>query len=54
MEYRPQPVSAQGRSCSEVGGMTFHRGTRRLYIIEKSLPEFNVDDQAIVHVWQVN
>jgi hypothetical protein len=45
---------AQGRSCSEVGGMTFHRGTRRLYIIEKSLPEFNVDDQAIVHVWQVN
>ena len=43
-----------GHSCSEVGGMTFDREKRRLFIIEKSLPSYNVDDQAIVHVWQVN
>ena len=45
---------ADGYSCSEVGGMAFDRKNRRLFIIEKSLPSYNVDDQAIVHVWQVN
>ena len=45
---------ADGYSCSEVGGMAFDRENRRLFIIEKSLPSYNVDDQAIVHVWQVN
>jgi hypothetical protein len=43
-----------GRSCSELGGVTYDPVGRRLYVIEKSLPAYNIDDQAVVHVWQVN
>jgi len=45
---------AQGHSCSELGGVAYDPNAKRLYVIEKSLPEFNVDDLALVHVWQVN
>ena len=45
---------AQGYSCSELGGVAYDPGAKRLYVIEKSLPEYNVDDLAVVHVWQVN
>lgn len=43
-----------GQSCSELGGMAFDPTNKRLYIIEKSLPIYNADDQAVVHVWSVN
>ncbi len=55
--WRPTELynrDAAGHSCSEVGGMAYDRQGRRLFIIEKSLPAFNLDDQAVVHVWRVN
>jgi len=44
----------EGHSCSELGGVAYDPAARRLYVVEKSLPSFNADDQALVHVWQVN
>ena len=45
---------ADGHSCSELGGVAYDPTGKRLYVIEKSLPSYNADDQAVVHVWQVN
>ncbi len=47
-------IDNNGQSCSELGGMAFDPTNKRLYIIEKSLPIYNADDQAVVHVWSVN
>ena len=44
----------QGHSCSELGGVAYNPVDRRLFVIEKSLPRYNLDDQAVVHVWQIN
>ncbi len=41
------------QSCSEVGGMAYDSSNKRLYIIEKSLPSYNADDQAVVHVFAI-
>jgi hypothetical protein len=42
-----------GHSCGELGGVAYDPAGKRLYVIEKSLPAYNADDLAVVHVWQV-
>jgi len=43
-----------GQSCSEIGGMAYDSENKKLYLIEKSLPKYNTDDKAVVHVWSIN
>lgn len=57
LTWRPEEFynrDAQGHACGELGGVAYDPLQKRIYVIEKSLPAYNADDQAVVHVWQVN
>jgi len=48
--WRPTELFHTGHTCHNLGGMTFDRGGRRLFLVERGLGSAD-DNAAVVHVW---
>lgn len=48
----PREFYILGHTCWNIGGMTFHTASGRLFMVERGLGEGETN-AAVVHVWSV-